>query len=704
MSSASSAFDPELIDQTRQQLRTLVHEIEGLSRSELSPGEFYEGFLNRVVSALAAVGGAIWSLDESGRFKLIYQMNLKETRLAESEAAQQQHGLLLRNVAGSGQGALIAPHSGTGEAGQDGNTNGDGVAAANPTDFLLVLGALKSDKEVQGVVEIFQRPGSRPTVERGYLRFLSQMCELAGDYLKTRNLRLFADRQLMWSQLELFTRLAHESLDPKQAAYTIANEGRRLIGCDRVTVALRNGKKCRVVAVSGQETIDQRSNTVSQLGKLATVVVAGGDPLWYTGDTANLPPQIEKAVESYADEAHSKLVAVLPLARPQPEPEENELDRPPPDFLGALIVEQISEDTLTESMRRRVDVVSEHSSLALANAREHNDLFLMPVWRSIGKLSWIVQARTLPKTLAIAGAVLVLLIAMFVLPWKYELSGKGTLEPVNRQDIFAGVDGVVEQIKVHNGQSVKKGDVLLKLRNEDLGAQITKVAGDLAVAEVQQAAAERALHDAHLTREDRDRLDGQARQYGEAARSAEQQLELLRNKEDELTIRSPIAGEVITWQIADKLLNRPVERGQLLLTVADPTKAWELEVHMPEDRMGAVVEAQNQLDEQKKKWAAEGKPKPDAMLPVSFILATDPGNRHQGLLKEIHKGANVMGEEGNVVLLRVKIQNDGHDLGLTDVRPGATVTAKVDCGKASLGYVLFHDVIAFIQSKVLFRF
>ncbi len=186
------------------------------------------------------------------------------------------------------------------------------------------------------------------------------MCDLAGDYLKTRNLRLFADRQLMWTQLELFTRLVHEGLDPKQTAFTIANEGRRLIGCDRVTVALRYGSKCRVAAVSGQETIDKRSNTVSQLGKLATVVVAGGDPLWYTGDTTNLPPQIEKAVEVYADEAHSKLVAVLPLARPRVESEENELDRPPPDFLGALIVEQISEDTLTESMRRRVNVVAEH--------------------------------------------------------------------------------------------------------------------------------------------------------------------------------------------------------------------------------------------------------------------------------------------------------------------------------------------------------
>ena len=33
-----------------------------------------------------------------------------------------------------------------------------------------------------------------------------------------------------------------------------------------------------------------------------------------------------------------------------------------------------------------------------------------------------------------------------------------------------------------------------------------------------------------------------------------------------------------------------------------------------------------------------------------------------------------------------------------------TVTAKVYCGRRPLGYVLLHDVIEFIQSRVLFRF
>ena len=688
MSTAPSAFDPELVDQTRQQLRGLVHEIESLSRSELAPGEFYEGFLNRVINALAAVGGAVWSLDEGGRLKLAYQINLQQTRLAESQEGQQQHALLLRKVTEGGQGILVQPHSGAG-AGEDGG-------AANPTEFLLVLAALKSDKDVQGVVEIFQRPGGRPTVERGYLRFLMQMCDLAGDYLKTRHLRLFADRQLMWTQLEQFTRLVHEGLNPRQTAFTIANEGRRLVGCDRVSVALKRGSKCRVEAISGQETMDNRSNTVSLLGKLATVVVAGGDELWYTGDTTNFPPQIEEAVETYADEAHSKMVAVLPLIRPRPEAETDD-EREPPDYLGALIIEQITDDVLSESMRRRIDVVADHSALALTNAREHNDLFLMPLWRTIGKMRWVVSARTLPKTIAIAGTVLLLLLALFLVPWPFRLSGKGTLEPVVRQDLFAAVDdSTVDKVLVEHGDHVEKGQLLLTMHNTAVEVNISDTAGKLAATREQSESVERQLRDErHLSREERERLGGQRTQLRKTEESLETQLALWREKEKQLQITSPIKGQIVTWQVKDKLTKRPVKTGDLLLTVADLDGDWQLEVHMPEDRMGHVARAHNELMADAQRKAQEKD------LAVSYILATEPGKSYDGTVTSIQHGAEVHGDDGNVVLVRVAIDKSRHDP--ADLRPGATVTAKVDCGTASVGYVWFHDLIAFVQSRVLFR-
>jgi multidrug efflux pump subunit AcrA (membrane-fusion protein) len=352
-----------------------------------------------------------------------------------------------------------------------------------------------------------------------------------------------------------------------------------------------------------------------------------------------------------------------------------------------LIVEQISEDTLTESMRRRVDVVAEHSALALANAREHNDLFLMPLWRSIGKLSWIVQARTLPKTVAIGGAVLVLLLALFIVPYPYELSGSGTLEPVMQRDIFAGLDGVVEEVKVENGQHVNKGDLLLMMRNDSLDGEIQKATGTLKEDNAKRDSNNRLAREAH-SREERDRFESLAHQAAAVTISDQKQLDILQQQKDLLTVRSPITGVVITWEPEKTLLARPVGRGDRLLTVADPTQAWELEVRMPEDRMGAVTEARKAL-------------KPGEMLPVSFMAEADRV-RHKGWVKEYGRHAQVMGDEGNVVLLRVKIENDGHDL--VGANPGGTVKAKVRCGTASLGYVWFHDVIAFVQTKILFKF
>ncbi len=92
------------------------------------------------------------------------------------------------------------------------------------------------------MVEVLQRSDTGPDAQRGYLRFLLQMCELAGDFLKSHQLRHFSDRQVLWSRLEDFTRAVHASLEPIETAYTIANEGRRLIECDRVSVADPQGQ------------------------------------------------------------------------------------------------------------------------------------------------------------------------------------------------------------------------------------------------------------------------------------------------------------------------------------------------------------------------------------------------------------------------------------------------------------------------------
>ncbi len=185
---------------------------------------------------------------------------------------------------------------------------------------------------------------------------------------------------------------------------------------------------------------------------------------------------------------------------------------------------------------------------------------------------------------------------------------------------------------------------------------------------------------------DRIRLSGDRSKLVDQEKSYLEQLKYIQQDKEQLIVRSPIDGQVTTWQVDDLLIHRPVEKGQILMEVVEPRSDWQLELFMPEDRMGYLNEARREIGED---------------LPVSYITATDPGATHEGTVKEVGRTAEIRGEEGNTVLIRVAINKQ--DLG-TEPRPGATVTGKVYVGRASLGYVWFHDLISFVQRKIIFRF
>jgi hypothetical protein len=162
------------------------------------------------------------------------------------------------------------------------------------------------------------------------------------------------------------------------------------------------------------------------------------------------------------------------------------------------------------------------------------------------------------------------------------------------------------------------------------------------------------------------------------------QLELHERLMAGLLLTSPISGRVVTWDVDQLLSGRPVQRGAVLLNVAQPEGAWEVELQMPEDRMGHVERAR----------IAQGRE-----LPVRFVLATDPGTTLQGVVQEIEHGAEVRGAEGSTVLVHVAFDQRE----LASPRYGAEVVARVHCGRRSLGYVWLHDVWAFVQKRILFR-
>lgn len=681
--SAQQPFSSDMVEKTKQHIRDLVNEITQLSHSDMPTEEFYAQFLQRIVEAVAALGGVVWKMGETGTLALQAQINLHETGLTNVEKEKMtEHSRLLYKALKYSEGMIVAPDSSSEEE------NG---TVGNPTASTLLLQPLITEVETVGLVEIFQRPEVSGNTLNGYQRFLRQMSALAVEFLRTGQLRNLADRQLLWNRVEEFVKTIHESLDPYQTAYTIANEARRLIECDRVSVAIRRGSKCRVEAVSGQDLFDKRSNMIRLLNRLSTSVVSVEEPLWYSGDTSNLAPQVEKIVDEYVDESHSKAVVVIPLIEPLREEDKEDFKKRMDNKkqpIGALIVEQIENSAIQSTLRQRVELVEKHACVALANSLEHNNLFLMPLWRAIGRWSWVMKARTLPKTILVLLLIVSLLVGLFVFPYKFEVESEGRLVPVCKADVFAQIDGDISTVEVVHGQTVQAGTPLATLRNVDLEAQITRLYGEI-VRTRSELSSKTALLRKSNDNMEKSRLEGEIKELNVALTFQDREMTILRQKQQDLVVKSQIPGIVVTFDVKEKLENRPVQRGQVLMEVADPTGDWEIELYMPEKRIGLVREAQKNLADQF----------PNGELRVSFILASQPDQKLTGKIVEIHKTAEVRDEMGNTVLVRVAFDKEL----VPNPNMGASVTGKIYCGERSIGYVWFYDLIAFIQQKIIFR-
>ncbi|MCE9556492.1 MAG: HlyD family efflux transporter periplasmic adaptor subunit [Planctomycetes bacterium] len=676
---STEPLSSEAVEQTRQHIHSIMAEVAALARSDIEPRDFYDGFLSRVVSTMAATGGAVWTMGQDGTsFELPVAGYLPQSGMPQDAESQRLHAQIIGRVFSTGEAVLVPA----------GTRSADEAAGGNPTHYLLVLAPLRSKRQAYGVVEILQRPGASPATQRGYLQFLIQMCDLAVEYLTARELVGLAERETLWSRFEQFGHAVHQSLEVQETTYTLANEACRLIECDRVSVAIRRRNRLRIVAVSGQDTVETRADIVRLLTELTDVVLATGESLWYVGSSSDLPPQIEDALHAYIDQSHTRTLAIIPLIQPQPERSDEETPLKPA-ILGALIVERIDREGLPDTMRQRIELVSRHGTSAVANALTHDRVFLMPVWRTLGKSRWFVEARRLPKTLAVCGGLLVVLVALCVIRADFRITARGTLQTAERRDVFVHEAGVVSEVLVNAGQRVTLGQELVRLKSRDLEVAITELRGRMASTLEQLTSIRRTQGESRLSFDERNRFSGQFAQLQKTYDSLSEQLGLLQEKQKLLSVASPLDGIVVTWDVKNRLLGRPVEKGQLLLSLANPQKEWELELMVPEAHAGYVTQA----------WQEAARDKRD--LQVSYILATNPATVHTGKVTAVQPSAEIRGDEGNTVLVRVKI--DDQDLNSTELRPGATVSGRISCGRRALGYVWFHDVLAFIRSKILFR-
>jgi multidrug efflux pump subunit AcrA (membrane-fusion protein) len=666
---------PDLASAQRE-LQRLFDEASELGGPGVDEHGFFAGLLTRLLQSVGGLAGAAWVCDQ-GALRPACLAGWDKLGLATDPQAAAWHDRLLERCLAEGDElAIDGPGAAAGTDGESGSAS-----------WTVYLAPIKFRREVWGLLEVFQEAGESRNVQRNKLTLVQKYAALGGMYLIQRKLAQATASEGLWRDWQGHAFRVAQRLELKHTAAAIANESRRLAGCDRASIVVSRGGKFRLLAASGLEEIDKRAAIVGALERLAKAVCATREPVCVDSGAGELPATAEDKIKDCLELTHAKTLVVLPLI-PQADDPLEETDRArtkPPAPAGALILEQMGESVAARQLVARLGPTTRHSTAALANSLAHERIFLLPLWRGLGQaLAWL-RINALIKSLAIAGGVSSVAAALVFVPAEYEVEARGALQPVHRRDVFAEVDGEVIELRVRHEDAVEAGQVLAVMRNMELDMSRASLEGERSATLERLTGIKIALlTNRELSKAEQSRLNGERLVLEKSLESADRQMELLIRKKGQLQVRSPIAGRVLTWNVRDALLHRPVKRGDALLSVADTAGEWELEVRLPEDRTGHLAEAQQRAGRS---------------LVVRYVAANHPDAILEGTLREVHARAESSADDGNTVLLEVAIDRRQ----VADLRPGTEVTARVQCGQRPLGYVWFYDAWAFLQEKVFFR-
>jgi len=437
---------------------------------------------------------------------------------------------------------------------------------------------------------------------------------------------------------------------------------------DRVSLLQYRGTRFRLITTSARQKVVRRARQIRLMERLVGTVLSKSEVFDYQiGDAVDLEENVSDVLEPYCNlsgfrEIHTRLICESQSRKP----------------VAALVVERFqAAKSEQERIQRKLQTVLLPFEDAVRGALKRED----SGWGFIVSRVWSPANRK-KVTVSAVSMILLAVVALFV-PMELRLSVEGRVVATEQRRLFAPAEGVVSEIPVSNGASVKKGAVLIQLRSPALDLQRRTVEGALATAQTRLVSltAMRSRGNAVSNREREASVAAEEQVLRKEIEGLNAQLLLLEKQQARLTIHSPMDGLVDRWDLTQSLQSRPVSHGQYLLDVISESAGWTIELDLPEENVNYVLKQQKKMP-----------------CRCSFRLRSDPTRTYQGTIDEIAGVANldVVGKSVVPATFAMKADQIG------DLRDGATVIAQVDCGQYPVGFVVFRGLIQWYRSNSWF--
>jgi hypothetical protein len=676
------ATEAATIEAARTRIQRLVEQIAALSKAEISSEEFFGKFLERVTGATDAKGGAVWLVgsraqDNKSEFQLCAQVDFPSSLFGSDEGQRTAILKILTDVVRNQNAIILNPT----------HTEASDLAApvggsVNKTPYAFLHVPLHLNGQPIGILQVWLQPYVQAANFPEFVTFLGTLTPYVEQHLQSRRLsNLVLETQRLQHLLRFTTDLAG-SLDSLEVSRLTANYGRDLAGCERTSVLLREGGVWKVLAISGQETVEPKSAMVKAMAAFVEAHIAQDTRILDKRElleraespkTADTSPALTSARTDEIDILYFQLSHVVSaVICPMLDAEK--------EITGAIFCESTFEGYFDSPggksellpARRVIEWVATYSGRALAAARDYQTLPFLPASQRIRGARLLLTGKKRNRFLFKTALFTAIILGFLLWPARRHVDGDCSIQALNRAIVVPEISARVETVLVHEGQHVTKGQQLALLDTRRLKL-------DLDGTEQEKL---RYVADADRVRAGGDEAGAQVSML--EVKVLDQQARKLQADIDSATLRSPIDGVIMTKDL-ELRAGEVLQQGAPFAEI-DDLSAWQLHAEINERDIAAVEEA----------FQEKGP------LDLTYILYSQSAHiLHARIDSHLQISASAYPrDKDNVFLVTIDRPDIPTDI-LKDIRPGLTGRAKLELGREPLLFTLARKFYRWCQFRMI---
>lgn len=617
---------------------TQLYDLEKSFSSTLEMDELLPIISDKFREVMECSAINLWMLRADESLQLMHQSGFDPTTPAGS--VQKPGEGIPGNVSDDGEAVLIVSPDDPRLGARSAASVPDGVSS-------LIVVAIMDRGALVGVVEAINKLDATPFDEDDVFA-LSSVTETASTALHNASL-LMAERKV--EILETLVTVSHEitsTLNLERMLQTIVNAPQAVIPYERAAIALEQRGRFKLRAVTGLTQVNTDApdiaplNSILQWAALAEEVVN----VRQYGEAIDSDREETRAkFKPYFTESGMRGFYAMPLNDDTGRVGILSLESSDPNFLSPVHIELMQ-------------VLASQATVALRNAQMYKEVpfisVLEPVLERKRKFM-ALEKRRRTMFFALAAVATLFLVAC---PLPLRVDGDAMVSPGRRALVQPEVEGVVETVAIHEGQSVQRGQMLAEMQAWSFRSGLAEAQSkyESAVLQMNRALASNDGSAAGVHRV-------QADYWKSEVDRARQLLEKTR-------LRSPIDGVVATPHV-ENFAGRKLQQGDSFAEVVDTSQAT-VDVAIDDTDAGLLKAGQKAV----------------------IKLNSYPARTFQGSIMIVSPKAELL-RDATVFYARVAVPNtDGA------IRTGMEGRGKIRVGWQPAAYVIFRRPFFWLYSRV----